>query len=397
MPATAQLIARGCLRPMTVSLPEISSVSWSSFMTGTNPGEHGIFGFTDLDPSTYRLRFPSYLELRAPTLWERLGAAGKRSIVINQPATYPARPLAGVLISGFVAIELGRAVYPPEKLPRLQEMGYRIDIDLGRSRQDPAFLFQELAETHAGRRRAVELLWEEEWDYFEVVVTGTDRLHHILWEAVAQAQHEFHAAALEYYRRVDELIGWIAARCEDPGDSARLYLLSDHGFTGIRQEVYLNAWLRERGWLVFEQDDPDSLEELAGPTRAFALDPSRIYLHRRDRFARGEVEAADAAKLKKELRDELLRLEWQGEKVLAEVFDANEIYSGPEAAKGPDLVLLSRPGFDLKGTLKSRQVFGRSGLQGMHTRHNAFFLAPHDLPREVGICDPCAWLLEHLS
>ena len=48
MPAFAQLIKTGTLHKMKASLPEISAVSWTDFMTGANPGAHGIFGFTDL-------------------------------------------------------------------------------------------------------------------------------------------------------------------------------------------------------------------------------------------------------------------------------------------------------------------------------------------------------------
>ena len=48
MPRFREILAQGRMVPMHVTLPEISAVSWSSFMTGKNPGEHGIFGFTDL-------------------------------------------------------------------------------------------------------------------------------------------------------------------------------------------------------------------------------------------------------------------------------------------------------------------------------------------------------------
>ncbi len=76
---------------MKASLPEISAVSWTDFMTGTNSGTHGIFGFTDFKPDSYELRFPNFLDVKAPTFWDTLGAKGKKSIIINQPSTYPAR------------------------------------------------------------------------------------------------------------------------------------------------------------------------------------------------------------------------------------------------------------------------------------------------------------------
>ncbi len=93
MPRVAEIIRSGGLRKMRAALPPVSSVSWSSFMTGANPGEHGIFGFTDVVPDSYRLRFPMFSELAVPTFWDRLGETGRRCCVINQPATYPARPI----------------------------------------------------------------------------------------------------------------------------------------------------------------------------------------------------------------------------------------------------------------------------------------------------------------
>ena len=78
MPRMAALRRAGTLARMTSTLPTVSSVSWSSFMTGVNPGRHGIFGFTDVTRDSYALSFPNYGHLRAPTLWDALGARGRR-------------------------------------------------------------------------------------------------------------------------------------------------------------------------------------------------------------------------------------------------------------------------------------------------------------------------------
>jgi predicted AlkP superfamily phosphohydrolase/phosphomutase len=383
MPATAAILPSGHLARMTVSLPEISAVSWSSFMTGANPGTHGIFGFTDLKPQSYDLRFPSFGDLRAPTLWDRLGAAGKRCVVINQPATYPARAIDGALISGFVAIDLRKAVYPPTRLPDLQRLGYRIDVDFS----SPAALVNTLQDTLAARERAVSYLWEaEDWDYFQVVFTGSDRLHHLLWDAGAQADHPHHQAFVDYYRAVDAVIGRLRERLERlTGDLDGLFLLSDHGFDGIVQEVYLNAWLRENGYLTLAKDEPESIAEIGAGSRAFALDPGRIYLNRSGRFPAGCVEASQVAPLKAELQAGLKSLEYDGRPVMREVFDAADIYRGPLVELGPDLVCLSHRGFDVKGSVKRREVFGRTAFQGMHTWDDAFFWSAQPPPDDLNI------------
>ena len=75
-------------------------------------------------------------------------------------------------------------------------------------------------------------------------------------------------------------------------------------------------------------------------------------------------------------------MEWEGEPIIREVFDAEEIYEGPCVASGPDLVVLSKPGFDLKGSPQAREIFGHSGLVGMHTWDDAFLLTPRPVEED---------------
>jgi predicted AlkP superfamily phosphohydrolase/phosphomutase len=394
MPAVGGLIESGHLHKLKASLPEISAVSWTDFMTGADSGTHGVFGFTDFKPSSYALRFPNFGDVQAPAFWDELGRRGKRSIVINQPSTYPARPLNGVLISGFVAIDPDKAVFPASRRAVLKTLGYQIDIDTLRSREDHAFLWQELDRTLAGRRKALDHFWREDWDYFELVVTGTDRLHHFLWSAGGNADHPDHARFHDYYRRVDGLIGRSAeAFRELTGGVDGLFLLSDHGFCGIEQEVHLNAWLEREGFLSFGSAAPQGLEDVSEKSTAFVLDPGRVYIHRRDRFPRGRVPESEAGGVMAEIAGRLARLEHGGRKVVRRVFRADEIYSGPLIARGPDLVVLSEPGFDLKGSVKKKEVFGRTNLEGMHTWDDAFFWADHPAGDGLAIRDLSAIIM----
>ncbi len=398
MPAMQRLIERGCLQRMKASLPEVSSVSWTSFMTGTNPGNHGIFGFTDLHDHSYRIRFPNFLEVKFPTLWDRLGTRGLKSIVINQPSTYPAKGIAGALVSGFVAVELAKAVYPLSHLAPLDKMGYEIDIDTQRARQDREYLWVALDSTLETGRKAFEYFWQQEWQFFEFVVTGTDRLHHYAWDALADSSHRDHARFLDYYRKVDGLIDQISKEYEKiAGGLEGFFLLSDHGFTGIVQEVYLNSWLEKTGYLRFDAPQHRKLSDLAPGTRAFALDPNRIYLNTRTRFPRGIVDKADTVHLKSEIAAALKELEYDGHKVVRDVFDAEDIYSGPLTPKGPDLIVLANNGFDMKGSLEKQEVFGRSGLQGMHTWDDAFFWSVRRRASDLAIADVAAFILEEFE
>ncbi|MBN1939167.1 MAG: alkaline phosphatase family protein [Candidatus Aminicenantes bacterium] len=389
MSALGRIIDSGRLHKMKASLPEISSVSWTNFMTGTNPGTHGIFGFTDFKPRSYELRFPNYNDVKVPPFWDVLAEKGVRSIIINQPSTYPARRLNGAMISGFVALDLGKAVWPPELKGSLEQMGYQIDIDTVKARGNPAFLWQDLIKTFMSRQKAMNIFWEDEWDYFEFVLTGTDRLHHFLWNAGLDPRHPQHQNFLEYYRQIDRLISKIySAFRKTPADEENIFFLSDHGFTGIIQEVYLNAWLEKEKYLRFNKSQPGGFEDVSARTKAFALDPNRIYIHHVKRFPNGRILAAEAKVLKEEITRRLEKLEFEGKKVVHKVFDTKEIYSGPYAVMGPDLIVVPEPGFDMKGSIKRREIFGRSpGLQGMHTWNDAFFLAKNDFGSDLQISD----------
>ena len=234
MPAISRLLDSGYLHRMKASLPEISAVSWTNFMTGANPGTHGIFGFTDFKKGSYELRFPNFLDLKKETFWDILGRHGKICIIINQPSTYPAREINGILISGFVAIELARAVYPPSCKAPLEQVGYQIDIDTLKSREDHEFFWQDLSKTLAGRQEAFNLFWQEDWDYFEFVITGTDRLHHFLWNAYEDKSHVHHLKFLDYYRQIDDMIEKIVTAFRKlADDDERLFFLSGSGRYGL--------------------------------------------------------------------------------------------------------------------------------------------------------------------
>jgi predicted AlkP superfamily phosphohydrolase/phosphomutase len=183
---------------------------------------------------------------------------------------------------------------------------------------------------------------------------------------------------MDYYAAVDGFIAEMWERFHASAEVSRegegFYLLSDHGFCGIEQEVNVNAWLREQGYLAFEQEPPGGMEDIAEGSRAFALDPGRLYIHLKGKYPKGCVEpGAEAEALTQEIADKLRGLCYHDRKVLEAVKTNEEAYQGPEAKNGPDLVAVPHRGFDLKASLTTREVFGRSDLTGMHTWDDAFF------------------------
>ena len=358
---------------MSVTIPEVSAVSWSSFMTGTDAGNHGIFGFVDLVPGKYQYRFPDFNDLRRPTFFDELGLINRRSVIVNLPATYPARPIHGVLISGFMALDLKKAVYPSAYYPLLKRLDYRIDNDTGKGKEKKNEFLADLHYTLKIRQQAADLLLDqEEWDLFMFTVTETDRLQHFLFDAYVNDRHPLHEEFLQLYRDIDGLVGRLLERAQAKGE-VDVMMLSDHGFCPIGNEVYLNPILRRHGFFASDDQAGHGLTGISAKARAFALDPSRIYLHRRDRYFRGPVTAKDYEPLRRDLRQLFESYQIAGQPVIRKVFFKEEIYSPPLRESAPDLVLLSYPGYDLKAGVGKSEEFGRSHLSGMHQQDNAFF------------------------
>jgi predicted AlkP superfamily phosphohydrolase/phosphomutase len=373
---------------MSSSIPEVSSVAWSSIITGTNPGAHGVYGFTDVAPGTYRRTFTNFRSLCVAPFWER--EATGRSVIVNVPMIYPAREMNGVLIAGFVALDLDRATFPRSLLPRLQALDYRVDVDSQKAHQSLDFFLRDLERTLEARIAVYQELWHaERWDTFVLVFTGTDRLAHFMWDAYEDENHRYHPAFLDHFRRIDEAIGEIAQSLE-PGDT--LLMLSDHGFERLEQNVHINYLLVEGGFLSFEDGVSPSLRAISDRAQAFALDPGRVYLNLRGRYPRGSVEPADRSRLVRDLEAYFGSLQFEGRPVVEQVFRGEQIYSGPQASHAPDLVLLGNKGLNLRANIRAKGAFGTDVFTGKHSQSDAFLLVwgdfePRTLPKELSVCD----------
>ncbi len=113
MPNFGRLMEEGHFRPLRTGIPPQSPVAWSNFITGMNPGGHGIFDFIHRDPATlspylstsrteegsYSLSLGSWriplsagrvsLLRRGRAFWEVLGRNGIPSTILRVPANFP--------------------------------------------------------------------------------------------------------------------------------------------------------------------------------------------------------------------------------------------------------------------------------------------------------------------
>jgi predicted AlkP superfamily phosphohydrolase/phosphomutase len=368
MPNMKELIKQGCLVKMRSSLPANSAASWSSMITGTNPGAHGVYGFTDFIPGTYTVCYHSSHKLKAPPFWRT--EPEKRVLVINLPATYPAQPLNGAMITGFVSPQLEKAVYPPDLYPLLRDGGYEVDVDASLFNKSIPLYLQKLEETLDQRTQVLDHLLEKDvYDLLFFVVTGTDRIEHHLWDAYADSAHDQHPEFLGFFKKVDAAVAHVTSKL---GPDAPFMMLSDHGMGPVEAAVNLNTLLREEGYLVAGDTPRKNFNNIREETRAFASESSKIYLNRVDRFPRGSVKPDYTPKIQGELVDLLSGLRYNGRKVVKAVHLKQDIFRGPETGNAPDLVVTPENGFSFKTGLFKDSLFEEDFLSGAHTEDDAF-------------------------
>jgi len=389
MPNTASLIAKGTFRKMQSSIPEVSSVAWSSIITGRNPAEHGIYGFMDLYPNSYKMRFPNYSDLKASPFWDQ--RQGK-SVIINVPSTYPVREMNSVHISGFVSIDLQKSVYPCSLIPKLKELDYRLDVDSQKAHQSMDDFLIDLDETLDARIRTYQYIWDnEDWQIFMLIFTGTDRLMHFLWDAYEDKNHKYNDAFLNHFSKIDKAIGEINERlCEDD----LLLILSDHGFERLDKEIYINFILQKEGFLKLSSSQERSLASIDYSTKAFALDPARIYINEKGKYPHGSVDKKDIQSVVNDLEALFSTFEVNNNRVIRRVCRKEDIFSGPLSDEAPDLVLIGASHCDLKASVKATTVSDKGIFSGKHVQDTAFLLVKDSrckdvVPERPHVCDIC--------
>lgn len=365
LPHLSKLLDEGSFQRMRSVHPCVSCVAWSSVMTGKNPGKHGIFGFADRKPGTSDIYIPNARNLRSRMLWEVLSSLDKRVVSIGVPVTYPPREVNGYLVSGFLAPTIEKGTYPKEMGSVLKEMGYIIDVDAQKARSDLDAIFPDLMKTLEKRTQTTRFFLEKEkWDFFLVHFMETDRLHHFVWEHMENGHEKYAPAFYRFYEELDAFVGELVGQLDD---DVTLIILSDHGFCTVKSEIYINWWLEEAGYLTYKTSDKKSMSSIDWETtRAFCMDPGRVYINVRGRG----VEYSD---LRKKLIDELegIRIPGSDEPIVRNVYTNQELFHGDQAQYGPDLVIDSHWGYDIKGFHGRDGLTGKGPINGMHTYEDA--------------------------
>ena len=256
-PNLAALWRRAATGGLRSSAPMVTPVAWTSFATGCTPPTHGIHDFHYVEASDRTIRSNHAGLVRVPNLWQVLDAAGRESVSLNLPMTYPQPRVRGLIVAGSDAPSLDWA------FAQCPEFGAEI------AEQVPDYTHKIIWKTRprtldelrhqASRNRAIFRAQAEaaeradarsDWSALMVHFHNLDSLQHRLWpyldvDETGVRQAGWNAEVESCLRALDEAVGRLlelASRRD-----AAVVAVSDHGFGPCRALVNVNGLLARAG------------------------------------------------------------------------------------------------------------------------------------------------------
>lgn len=420
LPNIASMMNRGTYGILESTIPPVTAPAWASFMTGKNPGKHGVLQFfnfgsdmKNVNVNIYNGNTTNYLSINEPTIFDYLKGTGKRVISINIPMTYPPQEVDGYMISCWLTPPNAYIfTYPPELKDEIPD--YRIDQYFGESKfallprnkklyaQD---YFADLTDVLEKRgRSALKLLKEKEWDLFMICFTETDRIQHFYWRSINPEYPDYYSEQIKqeriafkgFYKKLDHIVGDLIKMS---GENVVKIIISDHGFgPPPAKRISINYWLKSTGWLVFKQTQyspqgfrsivknilPLSFRKFIANIKSenkgdsfTSVDWSRtvawsINLHNYfgGIFLNKENTTASA---KRKIIEGLIMLkdETTGEKIVKEIWEKQEIYNGNNMEYFPDIIYQLEEHYE-------------AGPEGYHDLNSNSFITTNPYPTGRG-------------
>jgi len=251
LPTISNMITNGVYGELTSTIPMFTPTAWSSFITGKNPGKHGVMGFFSRNKYNYTLSLNTF-QRRGKTIWDILGEAGKRVIIINVPTTYPPNHVNGLIISGMLTPPNSKNfTYPLSLQKEIDDIvgGYKIYPSVNYDDKNEDIFISDIYDVTIKQGKIAEYLIQKyPWDFFMVVLNGTDLLQHGLWKYIDSKHPDFYKEKekkyndifLEYYKLIDNIICRLSNKV---GNNTLKIIVSDHGFGPLYKFIHINQWL----------------------------------------------------------------------------------------------------------------------------------------------------------
>ena len=402
MPSLAKIIGSGTKGTLESVVPALTPPAWTSLMTGRTPGHHGVFDFfsRESEDSTH-IRYATSDDVESEMIWSIAARHDKSSISLNFPLMYPAPEIPGYYVPGWIPWKVLRlACHPPglydelAALPNFEvrELAMSIELEEKATEGCPEDEYDHWIELHARREEKwfeifEHLLKKSECELTSVLFDGVDKLQHLCWRfldpayehtLVSERDFKIRERCLDYFRRLDTIIGKIVALA---GDNTRIYVASDHGFGPTYEVFNVNAWLEKNGFLSWlDGDGPGYEEALLGVnqvamhtytldwnrTKAYATTPTSngIFINR----GKGGVSDSEYDAFVADLKARLSAATHpeSGEQIIKTIWSRDEAFSGQFKGLAPDLTLVMRDGGLVSILPNASTVTTRDQVAGAH-------------------------------
>ncbi|MGH9921908.1 MAG: alkaline phosphatase family protein [Nitrososphaerales archaeon] len=241
LPTFDHIMSNGARATLLSTIPAVTLPAWTSMFTGVNPAKHGLTDFILRTNGKFTLGTSNYRMV--DTVWQIMSKKGLKSIVVNDPSTYPPYKINGIMTTGLMTPPGSNYVYPRELKNEIERVasGYWADLPLDYymtvNRNDTkAYSF---IEEFANKTANVGLYLAEnyEWDMLAVIFVSTDKIQHTLWH-----KQDY---ILKHYIQIDTILKRFLDVANK--ENATIFIASDHGFGPLRKTFYINTWLAHTG------------------------------------------------------------------------------------------------------------------------------------------------------
>jgi predicted AlkP superfamily phosphohydrolase/phosphomutase len=372
-----RLMEAGCHGRLESIIPPITVPAWMCMASSQDPGSLGVYGFRNRVDHTYDgLGIVNSRSIDALAIWDQVAREGRRSVIVGVPPCFPPRKVNGVAVGCFLTPDTAQGTFThPAELGReiVDLVGeYPVDVKNFRT-HNKAWLKDEIHSMSRKHFAVVRhLLRNTDWDYFQCVEIGLDRLQHGFWKyhdpdhVLHEPDSPFKDVIRDYYRYLDDEIGSLIELLHE--DTVVL-VVSDHGARRLDGGFCVNEWLIREGLLVLDHY-PEKITPFAkldvnwDRTRVWSEGGyyARVFFNVRGREPRGVIEPGDYERFRDEIKARFeATIDPLGNPLGTLVFRPEDVYRRVHNV-APDLIVHF-------GALAWRSI-GGVGYPALHIREN---------------------------
>jgi predicted AlkP superfamily phosphohydrolase/phosphomutase len=390
----------GCYGRLESVVPPTTVPAWMCMATSQDPGSLGVYGIRNRVGHSYAdMSIVNSESIQQPAIWDQVAREEKRSIIIGVPPSHPPRKVNGICVGCFMTPDVSKTTYahPPEIQEEIARLlgDYPVDVKDFHTADREWLARRIFAMSHTQFQLARHFLKTKDWDYFQFVDIGLDRVQQAFWQyhdashVLYEPGNQYQNVIRDYYLQLDQQMGEILELV--PADTIVL-VISSHGAQRLDGGFCVNEWLVREGLLVLNE-----YPKVATPLSQLDIDwkktkvwsdegcCARLFFNVKGREPSGTIEENDYQQFRDEIKAELeAALDDKCHGIGAQAFKPEETYRRVSNV-APDLVVYfgglhwrAIGGVGYPGTCTPESDAGTDGCN--QAQFGGFMLAGPSLP-----------------